>query len=99
MRPGETRWPSDLIRQLACVDHGSGHGRPAGAPFSRPRPRFLGLEPVRGEAAAKGARENDDWADFYYVFSLKNYEMGIGLHSIGPKSFELHSNGPKGLMG
>ena len=22
---------------------------------------------------------------FYYVFSLENYEMSIGLHSVGPK--------------
>ena len=87
MRPGETRWPSDLIRQLACVDHGSGHGRPAGAPFSRPSPRFLGLEPGRGEAAAKGAGENDDWADFYYVFSQENYEMILGCIVLGLKSF------------
>ena len=52
------------------------------------------------KAVVKWAGPKSAWAgklslgQIYLVFFLENYEMGIGLHSIGPKSFWLYTNGP-----
>jgi hypothetical protein len=55
IRPGEERRPLDLIQRLARAGRRSGRRRPAGAALSRPRPRFLGLEPGKRGGAVSWA--------------------------------------------
>jgi len=62
IRRGAIRGPSDLIGRLARAAAERAGGRPAGAALSRPRPRFLGLEPGKRGGAVSWAGPKTAWA-------------------------------------